>query len=212
MKVLVVDDHGMFLDGVKNILKEVDNIDIIHTASSGREAIEVVENHPVDILITDVYMPEMDGEALCRKVSEISPETRTLAVTMHDEYQYISGLLEAGASGYILKNTRQEELIEAINAIYDGKTYYSGEVTNIIANSLSNSPNAKKTAQSAKLTAREIEVVKLIVQEYTTQEIADRLFISLFTVESHRRNIMRRLNVKRVAGVIKFAISTGLVD
>ena len=206
MKILVVDDHGMFLDGVESILKGEEDIEATHLVSNGDEAIEIMKQNHFDIVVTDISMPGINGKALCEMVTDISPETGVLAISMHDEYHHISELLEAGASGYILKNTRKEELISAIRAIYSGKTFYSQEVKDIIADNLSKSPNAKKTAQSTKLTKREIEVVKLIASEYSNKEIAEELCISLFTVESHRRYFSRKIGAQRVAGVIRYAL------
>lgn len=212
MKILLVDDHGMFLDGMLNILNEVEEIKEVAAISDPSEALAILKKRSIDVLITDISMPGMTGKQLCKEALKINPNIRTLVVTMHDEYHHISSLLEAGAAGYLLKNTRQDELIEAIMTVYQGRNYYSNEVKDIIVESMSRSPNSTIKIQQAKLTEREIQIVKLIATEHTTQEIADKLYISLYTVESHRKNIMRKTDTRNMAGLIKYALKAGVIE
>ena len=132
-------------------------------------------------------------------------------LTMYNNQEFIFGLMNAGASGYILKNTGRKELVEAILAVYNGKTYYSKDVTETILQNFSKKP-AEQKIEAVQLTGREKDVLTLIAQEYTTQEIADKLFISANTVETHRKNLLSKLNAKNIAGLVKFALQTGLVS
>lgn len=207
--VILVDDHTMFLDGLTEILHNVKEINIIGTAKSGKEALELIAERQPDILISDIRMNKMDGYELSKKVQKLHPEVKILIVSMHNESITINMLIEAGVMGYILKNTGKKELITALHKINAGETYFSHEVQHIYMDSL---VNHKKKKQSLHLTRREKEIINLIAAECTTNEIAEKLFISLNTVETHRKNILRKLNVKNSVGLIKKCIELDLLS
>jgi DNA-binding NarL/FixJ family response regulator len=213
--VLIVDDHKIIRDGIKSLLQDVENIKILGEASNGLEAIEFFKNQPTDVVIMDIRMPEMSGIETTKYLTENYPGVKVLALTMHDEEAFIYKMLNAGASGYLLKNVGKEEFVTAINKIYKGENYFSLDMaTKMITNMMFAKPN--DTAEHVEdddmqLTKREIEVIKLIAEGLTSQDIADKLFISPRTVDTHRRNLLQKLNVKNTAELIKFAIKHNIV-
>jgi DNA-binding NarL/FixJ family response regulator len=211
IKVIVVDDHQMFIDGICELIKGMPEIEVVAQANDGVELIDALTKTIADVILMDVNMPKMDGLEATRHVAEHYPETKILILSMHDSSNYIQKLLKAGANGYILKNTGKAELQEAITKIADGETYYSATVTQRIMEGLQKQ-SKQKTNQQAELTAREKEVLKLIAQEFTTSEIAKKLFISHHTVESHRKNLIAKLGVRNIAGLVKYAMDAGIVN
>jgi len=203
--LIIVDDHKMFLDGLKSILSNEEEYKILLAAKDGTQIVKYLEintEEKVDLMIMDISMPEMDGITLYKLVKQYKKNIKVLVVSMHMDADRISTLIENGVSGYVPKNSEKYELLKAIKSILEGEKYFSSEVKDIYVKSkLSN----KKT-EEIKLTKREIEVITLIAQEYTTQEIADRLFISKHTVESYRKNLMTKLNVRNIAGLTKYAL------
>lgn len=212
IKVIVVDDHQIFIDGVKTIIDTMDNISVVAEANNGVDLIDCLSKTEADIILMDVNMPKMDGVEATKTVLEKYPQLKVLMLTMHDSKAYIEKLLKTGASGYILKNTKKEELQTAIETVYEGGNYYSKEVTQQIMDSLQKHKKVKKSLGDVSLTEREKDVLRLIAQEHTTNEIAEKLFISHHTVESHRKNLISKLQVRGVGGLVKYAIQSGLVD
>ncbi|ELR69213.1 two component transcriptional regulator, LuxR family [Fulvivirga imtechensis AK7] len=212
INIMIVDDHKMFLDGITSLLKEHSGFNIVASAKDGNEALtKLTVNNSIDVLITDISMPDLDGEALCKEVKRKYPDINILALSMHSDSKSIKKVLRNGASGYILKNTGQEELIEAIQQVAQGQTYFSEKVKNNIMAGMTGTEE-DDDYQKIRLTKREVEILKLIASEYTTNQIADKLFISLHTVESHRKNIMRKTKAKNMAGLIKYAVKEGIVE
>lgn len=210
IRMLVVDDHQMFIDGIKSLLRKERDISIVGEALSGAEAIKYLEQNEVDLMMTDISMPEMDGVELTRYVKQHFPEVRVLVLSMYNDRQIIDQIVGAEAEGYVLKNTGKGELISAIRRIADNGTFYSKEV---IATMFKQ--QAKPCSQDAEvqpLSERELEILKLIVAEYSSEQIADKLFISKRTVDSHRKNILAKTKIKTLVGLIKFAIRTGVAD
>jgi len=211
INIMIVDDHQMFLDGITVLISSLPNVSVKHIAKDGMEALYYLnKNSALDIIISDVSMPKLSGLELCKKVKEFYPSINLLILSMHDDTNTIKGLLEAGALGYILKNTGKEELFNAIQAVYQGETYFSDTVKNNLVNSMTFS--GKSIQPAAKLSKREIEIIKLIAEEMTTNEIAEKLFISLHTVESHRKNILRKTNCRNLAGLMKYALKKRIIE
>lgn len=214
IKILLADDHKMFIEGMDSLLADQSDIDIVGHALHGNEVLEFVDNQDVDLILLDVNMPDLDGIEISKQVKSKSPETRILAVTMHNEESFLTNMIKNGASGYILKNTGKEELLLAINTVMEGKNYFSKEVTENLLHSMM--PGEKRASRmhspEIKISRREKEVLKLICEEYTTPEIADKLCISLNTVESHRSNLLTKLNVRNLAGLVRVAINNRLID
>lgn len=208
--VLVVDDHIMFLDGIIEIINKYDEFQIVGRAESAVTALEILESRPVDIVISDVRMPEIGGNELSTIIREKYPHIKILIVSMQNDTHIINQLLKTGVSGYILKNTGKEELLQALQCVSNGETFFSHEVeSNFIKSKVLGNAHHQNPLS---LTKREKEVLQLIAAEYTTNEMAEKLFISLNTVETHRRNILRKLDVRNSVGIVKRAISLGLLD
>jgi DNA-binding NarL/FixJ family response regulator len=211
IKIIIADDHQMFIDGIKSLLVNENDIKVIGEALNGKQVLSLLEKELADIVLLDVNMPEMDGIEATKLIKQKYATVKILMLTMYNNQEFVFGLMNAGASGYILKNTGRKELLEAIQAVNDGKTFYSKEVTETILQNFAKKPGEKKI-EAAHLTDREKDVLKLIAQEYNTQEIASQLFISANTVETHRKNLLSKLQAKNIAGLVKFAIQTGLVN
>lgn len=215
VNILLVDDHGIIRDGIKSMLENGHGFQIVAEADNGREALEAIENSdaPIDLVVMDINMPVMDGIEATKKIKKEWPEVKILALTMMKEDEHVRQMIQAGASGYILKNSGNEELIEAIEEVMKGKHYFSSDATYSIMMDLIESGGKKKAnAESANLTNREIEVLELITQEFTNQEIADKLDISVRTVDAHRRNLLQKTGARNTAGLVRFALENNLFD
>lgn len=212
IRVMIADDHNMFVEGIESILDGIETIQVVSKCYTGPEVFEKLAHTPADVILLDINLPGMNGLEVCQKLSKEYPDVKVLALSMHNEESFVTEILKYGAQGYILKNTGKKELIHAIEAVYNGQSYFSEEVTETIMKSLVNQKSGgKKTAMLApKISRREKDVLDLIVKEYTTQEIADTLFISLKTVESHRRSLLTKLNVRNTAGLVRVAIENQL--
>lgn len=210
--VLLVDDHSMIRFGLKSFLED-DNIEVLGEAKNGVEALSLLESIKPDVLVTDIMMPEMDGIELATQVTKNYPSLPILALSMMNENHNIKKMLNAGAKGYVLKDCTQKELIEAINTVSKGKSYYTEEVTQIIMDGLLSKPKRKeRTVSDISITERELDVLNLICKEKTNPEIADILFVSTRTVEAHKRNLIDKTGCKNVAGLVLYAIERNLFD
>lgn len=209
--LIIADDHKMFIDGLLSILKEAPEFSVTTTAKNGAQVVKYLDINGVDdlhLLITDLTMPEMDGIELNKIVKEKYPTLKTLVVSMHIDGGMIDKLIRNNVDGYVPKNAEKEELLEAIRAIVKGEKYFSTEIKRAYTEAMFEN---KKT-EEVSLTEREKEVLKLIAEENTTQEIADILFLSKHTIESYRKNLISKLQVKNLAGLTKHALKMGLLD
>ena len=211
IKVLLVDDHRLIRDGIRFYLESEDNITVAGEAADGKQGLIFLENHPgeVDLVMTDISMPEMNGVDFTKAISEKFPKIKVLALTMIKDSQYVKQMLQAGASGYLLKNAREKEIKDAVNTIMEGGTYYTQEATQAIMEFFS---SKKKTDELVALSPREKEVLRLIIDEFSNQEIADKLFISIRTVEAHKRNLLEKTGSKNLAGLVKYALNNFLFE
>jgi two-component system, NarL family, nitrate/nitrite response regulator NarL len=210
IKVMIVDDHQMFIDGVKSLLGKEKDLHFVAEANSGDQALQILKENEIDFVITDINMPGMSGTELAKTVKEKYPDIKVMVLSMFNEPEIINEIIASEAEGYILKNTGKEELISAIRHIMDDGTFYSNEVIELM---LSSQKMEKKIQSKADvLTKREMEILKLICDEYSTSLIAETLFISPRTVETHRKNIMHKTGCKTIVGLIKFAIHNQLVE
>lgn len=212
IKLIIADDHQLFIDGIKSLVKSMKNMEIIAEVGNGKELMETLANTSCDLILMDINMPEMDGIEATKQVKDKFPSIKILMLTMFSSREYIEKLLRVGADGYILKNTGKAELQEAIETLMQGESYFSKEVTERIMEGLQKKKDAKKNQLLVELTEREIDVLKLIAQEFTTTEIAEKLFISHHTVETHRKNLISKLNVRNIAGLVKYAIQNGFIE
>jgi DNA-binding NarL/FixJ family response regulator len=212
IKVLLVDDHRLIRDGIRFYLEKQENeIAIAGEASDGKQALIYLEKNPdsVDIMLTDISMPEMNGVELATEVHKKFPKVKIIALTMIKDSQYVKQMLQAGASGYLLKNAREKEIVDAVKAVYGGETYYAQEATKAIMDFMS---KKKQDSDVVAISKREKEVLRLIIDELSNQEIADKLFISIRTVEAHKRNLMEKTGSKTLAGLVKYAINNFLFE
>lgn len=213
IRVMIADDHNMFVEGIESILEGIENIQVVAKCYTGPEVFEKIQNTPVDVVLLDINLPGMNGLEVCQRLSKEYPEVKVLALSMHNEESFVTEILKYGAQGYILKNTGKKELISAIEMVNNGQSYFSEEVTETIMKSLVNqrAGNKKSAMLTPKISRREKDVLELIMKEYTTQEIADTLFISLKTVESHRRSLLTKLGVRNTAGLVRVAIENQIM-
>ncbi|WP_289665492.1 response regulator transcription factor [Flavobacterium panacagri] len=210
INLLIADDHTMFLQGIMSLLEKEPNITIVGKAVNGNEALEIIQEGIVDFIILDVSMPEMDGIELSKILKKQHPNVKILIVSTHSNVMIISRLIRIGVNGYLLKNAEKEELLQAINRIASGENYFAEELEE---KHLSNSSKIEKQVSNlTELSSREKEILVLIAHEYNTAEIAEKTFISLNTVNTHRRNLLSKLNAKNTAGLVKYAVENGLVD
>jgi len=207
--ILIADDHQLFLDGLKLILRNQPAFHIVAEAQNGEQVLSVLASQQIDLAILDLNMPGMKGIDLVKTVKQKFPDIKVLVITMHHEQEIISEILLAEAEGYILKNSGKKELTEAISDILSGKTHYEKEVLDLM---LQKVKADRKTEELKKnLTERELEILSLIVQEFTSKEIAEKLFISKQTVDTHRLNIMHKTGAKTLVGLIKYAMQLGIM-
>lgn len=210
-RLLIVDDHQMLLDGIRALLQDVPSFQIVAEAHNGNQALEELKKTPVDIVVTDISMPDMNGIELTQKIKTDYPEIKVLTLSMFSEKQTIREMVDAGVSGYILKNTGKEELVGALTKIASGGIYFGDEVTNEMMRMMSDNDREQEKRTSVTLTFREKEILKLITKEYSNAQIATELFISERTVETHRKNIFRKTNTKGIVGLIKYAYEYNLI-
>jgi DNA-binding NarL/FixJ family response regulator len=213
IKVLVVDDHQLIIDGLRSILEDEETVLFAGGANSMGEAMEFLENNEVDVVLADISMPEHNGIEVTRNIREKYPNISVLALTMHEDISMISGMIDAGASGYLLKRTNMNEVLEAIQLVASGQKYLGREVQAIMMEDLVHrEPGKTAHEESARLTSREKEILNLVAKEFSNEEIAKKLFISERTVETHRRNIFTKTSTKSIIGLIKYAIRNGLIS
>jgi len=205
MRVVLVDDHAIMLDGIKGILSNVEELDVVYTANRAEDALSYFKMNQADLLITDFNMPGMDGLALIHAVKRIVPSIKIIVLSMHDEVHLTKEILKSGVNGYVLKKDTQQELLTAIQEVQQGKVYLSNDINKLLIRNLDQPEDGKL------LTDREREIVKLIAKEYNNKEIAEELFISERTVETHRKNIFRKTGTSSLVGLIKFAYSNNLI-
>ncbi len=213
IRVMIADDHNMFVEGIESILEGHERIQVVSKCYTGTDVFVKMPQANPDVILLDINLPGMNGLEVCQKLSKEYPEVKVLALSMHNEESFVTEILKFGAQGYILKNTGKKELISAIETIHNGQSYFSEEVTETIMKGLVNQrTGSKKSATlTPKISRREKDVLELIMKEHTTQEIADTLFISLKTVESHRRSLLTKLGVRNTAGLVRVAIENQLI-
>lgn len=213
IKVLIADDHKIIRIGLRGILDRANEVEVVGEAEDGNQVMDSLKTTITDVILMDIDMGRTNGIETTKKVKEAYPDVLVLALTMHEEQDHIVKMLEAGASGYLLKSTGGEELLAALHAVVNGDSYFSRNVSATLLKALTNlqSKSKQKHSKDIPLSDREIEVLKLIAQECTNSEIAEKLFISIRTVDTHRRNILEKLQVKNTAGLVKYAIEKALI-
>lgn len=210
IKVMIADDHAIFRDGFKLLLKDQRDALLVGEAASGRELIQRVEELHPNIVITDIKMPGTDGIELCRQLRTHYPAVDVIALSMFSDDHLIADMLEAGAKGYLLKNTNRSELLQAIRTVYDGGTYYSPATSEKLASLIGkNKFQIPKKQLEVRFSAREKEILQLICEQYTTREIAGALNLSIRTIESYRLSLHEKTRSRNSIGVVIYAIRNG---
>lgn len=215
IRVVIADDHKIIRVGLRGMLERELDIAVTAEAEDAKEILTVLAENEADVVLMDIDLGESDGIKTTRKIKELYPFLQVLGLTMHEEPDYIIKMLEAGASGYLLKNAGRDELLAAIHTVAKGDSYFSQKVSATLLQAITRQQekpaNDKRTITGSPLTDREIEVLRLIAQENSNGEIAEKLFISIRTVDTHRRNLLEKLQVKNTVGLVKYAIEKGLI-
>ena len=208
-RIVLVDDHQMLIDGLSAILSHYPEIEILKSYTNGNLLVEEINTVQPDIVLTDISMPMIDGYEMTKQIKKLRPATQVIAVSMSGNIADINKMLDVGISGYVLKNAGNQELIEAIRKVAQGKMYFSDDVTEEMVKNKHAKPEKKEDQPT--LTDRELEILQLIVLELSNAEIADKLYISERTVETHRKNMIRKFNTKTIVGLIKYALDNKLI-
>lgn len=208
--ILLVDDHRMMREGLRLVLDQESEFKVAGEAANGRDAVVLAEQLKPDIVIMDIGMPDLNGIDATREIRRISPTSRIVALSTYSDKRYVLGMLEAGASGYVLKNAAAEELVHAIQQIVRGQKYLSPELTSTVVNVYLQRMLTATPPVGQILSPRERETLQLLAEGKTSKEIAAQLFISVKTVDMHRQNLMNKLGLRSVAELTKYAIREGL--
>jgi len=221
ISIALVDDHEIVRDGMKYLLEEEDNLTVVGEGSNGIEAIEIVRQKQPDILIIDVRMPEMNGIEAVKIINKTPTKTKSIVLSMHDSEEYILKSIEAKAMGYLLKDASKQEILKAIYTVHNNEKYFSGDISNIIVNNLLKKTNPKATQDSSQneiarkndfnLTKKEIEILRLVLNGKTNKEISEKLSKSKRTIETHRFNLMKKMNVKNLIELSEKARRYGII-
>jgi two-component system response regulator NreC len=213
IRVLIADDHKIMLAGLRSLLEKQTDFDVVAEAENGRRAVQMAQETKPDVVVMDVSMPDLNGIEATMQIIESLPDTRVIALSMHSDKRFVTGMLRAGASGYLLKDCASQELATAIHQVAGGKKYLSPEITGVVIDDflLGNSSAEVGTAKSV-LSAREREVLQLIAEGWSTKQIASHLYVSIKTIETHRRQIMKKLDLHNVADLTKYAIREGFTS
>lgn len=213
IRVLIAEDHLMVRAGIRALLEKAGDIHVMGEASNGQEAIDLVQEHIPDVLIMDIMMPRMNGIQAAEHIRELKLPTNILILSMYADAGFVHQALQCGVKGYVLKSSVSDELLWAVRAVANGKTYLSSPISEIVVESAIN-PHAsgKDNDPISSLSPREKEVLQLIAEEHTSNEIASLLFISEKTVEKHRAKLMEKLSVRNLAGLVRLAVKFRLVD
>ncbi len=211
-KIFIVDDHFIFRNGLKDLLTEVPDVDVIGEAESGEQFLTMLPDVSPDIIFMDIKMPGMNGIETTRKALELKPDLKILALSMFGENEYVEEMLQAGAMGYLLKNIGKEELVKAINNISQEKGYFSDEILVMVTRKVFNAKQENKEKSILdSFTKREIEVLQLVSQGFSNADIAEKLKISPRTVGGHRNNMLSKSGLKNTAALVSFALKNNAI-
>lgn len=215
IKVVLVDDHALMRGGVRSILKRAEHITVVGEASDGKEAVELASKLAPDMMLVDIGMPGLNGVEATRKIRAVDPKIAVIALSMHSDERYVTGILDAGGRGYVLKTCSADELIRAMDAVMRGGIYVTSDLTHVLVDRMNAERGGAEpsgTPRLDSLTPREREVLQLIAEGLTSKEIASRLGAALKTIETHRTNIIRKLDLHSIAELTKYAIREGLTE
>lgn len=211
IKIVIADDHHIFREGFKVLLKNQHEVELVGEAEDGKELLDIAIQQQPDVAIVDIKMPGMDGIEACKNIRKRFPDMKVIALSMFNDDNLIVDMLEAGAKGYLLKNTNKNELIQATKAVHEGNTYYCSATSTKLAKMIAESKfNPYRNHPVKKFTTRETDIIKLICEQFTNKEIATSLGLSIRTVESHREKIQEKTGAKNSIGVVIYAIKHGI--
>ena len=206
IRVLLVDDHKIVLDGVEALLSDLEGFNCVATADNGQKALDLLKVFEIDVILMDIDMPVMNGMEATKAVKRDYPNVKVISLTQHSERGMVKQLLECGSDGYLLKNINRDELALAIRKVYEGQNYFSSEVTMSLAGK---AVEKNASGSDVEITEREIEILTLIAEGFSSKQIGEQLFISPRTVDTHRTNLMNKLDIHNIAGLIRFALKNG---
>lgn len=206
LKVFLVDDHAIFLEGLLSLLEKEENYQVIGTAVNAENALDVLQKESIDLLITDLNLPGMDGMELTRRVRNTLPEIKIIMLSMHDETEFVRDAIKAGINGYVMKKDSHDQLLKAVSTVIGGSIFVSDELNTKLLSGIG------RESEKPELTERESQVLKMIAEDLPNKEIAKRLHISKRTVETHRKNLMHKTGSNSVVGLINFAYKNRLLD
>lgn len=213
IEIIIADDHQMVAEGMKSLIEFDGEMLVKHIASHGRELLRLLSFTEPDVVLMDIDMPVMNGFEAMQQIHKDYPDLKVIIVSMHEEKGLVKKLMDAGAKGFLFKNSDRDELIWAIKSVMEGRTYYTSKLTmNLINEKSSGHKMSPSDNKIASLTEREIEILKLIADGLSNKEIGETLFISHRTVDTHRTNLMKKLDVNNIAGLIRYAIKNGFVN
>ncbi|HDH87519.1 MAG TPA: response regulator transcription factor [Desulfobacteraceae bacterium] len=213
IKIILADDHRIFRKGLKSLLSERENIEVLAEADNGDEALEAASKYKPEIVLMDIAMPKMDGIEATRQIRQRLPDTEVVILSMHAKKAYIDQVLKAGAKGYVLKDSDEENLLSAINTVHTGGYYLDSPIADqVLSDYFRDKSKRELKKQSDPLSEREREVLRLLAEGHSNQEVADTLYISRKTVENHRANIVRKTGAQGQIGLTKYAARIGLID
>jgi DNA-binding NarL/FixJ family response regulator len=213
IRVLIADDHKIMLAGLRSLLEKQTDFEVVGEADNGRKAVQMAQEKTPDVVVMDVSMPDLNGIEATMQIIESLPKTRVIALSMHSDKRFVMGMLRAGASGYLLKDCASQELANAIVQVAGGKKYLSPEITGVVIDDFLLGGSAEEVATAASpLSPREREVLQLIAEGWSTKQIASHLYVSIKTIETHRRQIMKKLDLHAIADLTKYAIREGFTS
>jgi len=212
IRVLLADDHKIVRDGLRTLVEKQTDMEVVGEAENGREAINLTSKMIPDVVIMDITMPNLNGMEATRQITREIPGVKVIALSMHSDRRFVSGMLKAGASGYLLKDCAFEELIRAIHSVVSDQTYLSPEITGVVVEDYLSESSTTEPSTSSVLTPREREVLQLLAEGKSTKQIAESLGLSIKTIETHRRQIMNKLNIHSIAELTKYALREGLTS
>jgi two-component system response regulator NreC len=212
LRVLIVDDHKIMREGLHSLLEKQPDVEAVTEAESAQKALKLVEEFTPNLIIIDVVMPSLNGIEATRRILAKVPSIKVIALSMYSDKRFVMEMLRAGASGYLLKDCAFEELDEAIRAVMQDRTYITPRIVDIIVKDYFSQADKPSTSALAALTSRQYEVLQLLAEGKTTREIAKQMSLSVKTIESHRQQIINKLNIRSIAGLTKYAIREGLIS
>jgi two-component system response regulator NreC len=213
IRVLIADDHKIMLAGLRSLLEKQTDFEVVAEAENGRKAVLMALEKKPDVVVMDVSMPDLNGIEATMQIIDSLPGTRVIALSMHSDKRFVMGMLQAGASGYLLKDCASQELATAIHQVAEGKKYLSPEITGVVIDDfLLGGASGKAAPSKSQLSAREREVLQLIAEGWSTKQIGSHLYVSIKTIETHRRQIMKKLHLHTIADLTKYAIREGLTS